>query len=152
MTSSVTRLWDQYRAINPNAPADAPISFHFCDNQADADLCASLVATGQKRATAPSVAELELAGDPIPRVGDYAIVTDWRGNAIAVIQTVSVEIKKFGDIDEEFARSEGEGDLTLEWWRAAHQAYYENVLTGSKYRVDDDLEIACESFEVALKA
>ena len=152
MTSSVTRLWDRYRAIHPDAPADVPISFHFCDNQVDADLCAHLVATGQKRATAPSVAELALAGDPIPRVGDYAIVTDWTGHAIAVTRTVSVEIKKFGEIDEEFARAEGEGDLTLEWWRAAHRAYYENVLTGSQYKVDDDLEIACESFEVVLKA
>ncbi|MFP5431956.1 MAG: ASCH domain-containing protein, partial [Alphaproteobacteria bacterium] len=118
-------MWDRYRASNPKARAETPISFHFCDNQEDADLCAALVVRGQKRATAPSVAELELAGDPVPRVGDYSIVTDWAGHAVAVIQTVSVEIRRFGEIDEEFARAEGEGDLTLEWWRTAHQSYYE---------------------------
>lgn len=152
MTSSAVRLWDRYRAINSEARADTPNSFHFCDNQRDADLCATLVATGQKRATAPSVAELELAGDPAPRVGDYSIVTDWEGHAIAVIRTVSVEIRRFGEIDEAFARLEGEGDLTLEWWRAAHQSYYENVLAGSHYKVDADLKIVCETFEVVLKA
>ncbi|NQE61051.1 ASCH domain-containing protein [Caulobacter sp. RHG1] len=152
MTLSAARLWDRYRAINPDAPADAPSSFHFCDNQADADLCAKLVAMGQKRATAPSVAELELAGDPMPRVGDYSIVTDWAGDAVAVIQTVSVETRRFGEIDEAFARSEGEGDLSLEWWRAAHQSYYETVLAGSKFTVDADLEIVCERFTLVLAA
>lgn len=152
MNSSAIRLWDQYRAINRDAPADVPISFHFCDNQKDADLCAALVVSGQKRASAPSVAELKLAGDSIPQVGDYAIVTGWAGNAVAVIRTVSAEITRFGEVDEEFARAEGEGDLTLEWWRTAHQAYYESVLAGSQHIVNADLEIVCERFELVLAA
>lgn len=152
MNSSVIRLWDQYRAINRDAPADVPISFHFCDNQKDADLCAALVVSGQKCASAPSVAELELAGDSIPQAGDHAIVTDWAGNAVAVIRTVSVEITRFGEVDEDFARAEGEGDLTLEWWRTAHQAYYESVLAGSRHIVNADLEIVCERFELVLAA
>jgi uncharacterized protein YhfF len=152
MNASVARLWDRYRAINPDAPVEAPGSFHFCDNQVDADLCAGLVASGRKRATAPSVAELELAGEPMPRVGDYAIVTDWAGAAVAIIRTVSVETKRFGEIDEEFARSEGEGDLSLEWWRTAHQRYYESVLAGSQVTVDADLEIVCQRFTLVLAA
>jgi len=85
-------------------------------------------------------------------VGDYSIVTDWEGNAVAVIQTVSVETKRFGEIDEGFARLEGEGDLSLEWWRAAHQSYYETVLAGSPFTVDADLEIVCERFTLVLAA
>lgn len=152
MTASVTRLWDRYRAINPDAPAAAPISFHFCNNQQDADLCAALVVAGQKRATAMSVAELQLAGVPAPRVGDHAIVTDWAGTAVAVIRTASVETRRFGEVDEDFARTEGEGDLTLEWWRTAHRAYFEDVLAGSGHVVNDDLEIICERFELVFKA
>jgi len=152
MHSSVEQLWRRYRSINPAAPAAVPPSFHFCDNPEDADLCAELVVAGRKRATATSLAELELGGDPIPQVGDYVIVTDWAGNARAVIRTTSVQIRRFGDIDEKFAASEGEGDLTLEWWRAAHDAYYRRVLAGSSYIVDDNLEIACEEFEVIMSA
>ena len=152
MNASVIRLWDRYRAINRSAPVEVPASFHFCDNREDADICAALVVAGQKRATAPSVAELELAGDPIPQVGDYAIVTDWAGTAVAVIRTASVDIRRFGDVDEDFARAEGEGDLTLGWWRTAHQAYYESVLAGSGYVVDASLQIVCERFELVFKA
>lgn len=152
MKQSVSQLWNRYRKINRDAFAEAPSSFHFCDNQEDADLCAALVVAGQKRATATSVAELQLAGDAIPQTGDYAIITNWAGNAVAIIRTTSVEIMRFSEVDEAFARDEGEGDLTLGWWREAHQAYYERVLAGSCYIVNSELEIVCERFELILKA
>lgn len=152
MHSSVGRLWTGYRAIDQAAPVAVPVSFHFCDNQEDADLCAALVVAGRKRATAASVAELEMSGNPIPKVGDYAIVTDWAGQAKAVIRTTAVQIKRFGDVDEDFARTEGEGDGTLEWWRAAHREYYGRVLAGTTYLVDDDLEVVCEAFELLMLA
>lgn len=151
MNSSVERLWERFRALHHDAPAEAPISFHFCDNQSDADLCAKLVLARKKMASAPSVAELQLAGDPIPQVGDYAVITDWAGNAAAIIRTTSVEIKRFAEVDEEFARAEGEGDLTLEWWRTAHRSYYETVLAGSHHVVDADLEVVCERFELVFE-
>jgi uncharacterized protein YhfF len=150
MHPSVELLWSRYRAGHPAAPSAVPTSFHFCDNREDADLCAELVVAGRKRATAASVAELELSGDPVPRVGDYAIVTDWTGRAKAIIRTTSVEIKRFGDVHEDFARMEGEGDLSLQWWRTAHRAYFRRMLAGSDYRVDDELEIVCEKFELVL--
>ncbi|WP_447727371.1 ASCH domain-containing protein [Sphingomonas koreensis] len=152
MDPSVPRLWRRYRETDPSAPADLPVVFHFCDNQPDADSCANLVVAGRKRATASSLVELELAELPVPNAGDLAVITGWSGEAKAVIRTTSVEIRKFRDVDEAFARDEGEGDLTLEWWRDAHRAYYERVLANSGHRVDDDLQIACERFEVVMLA
>lgn len=69
-----------------------------------------------------------------------------------MIRTLSVEVRRFGDVDEDFARAEGEGDGSLAWWREAHEAYFTRVLAGSGYVVNDDLEIACEQFEVVLLA
>lgn len=152
MKPSVAALWQRYRETDPSAPADIPPVFHFCDNQKDADVCAALVVAGHKRATASSLAELALTGLPVPETGDHAVITDWSGEARAVIRTTSVEIRRFADVDEAFARAEGEGDQTLAWWRTAHRAYYERVLAGSDHRVDDDLQIVCERFEVVLAA
>jgi uncharacterized protein YhfF/GNAT superfamily N-acetyltransferase len=150
--SSVEQLWRKFRKANPEAPDAVPNAFHFCDNPVDADLCVALVLSGAKRATATSLAELELAGAPIPRPGDYAVVTNWLGEAQAVIRTSSVTIKRFCEIDEAFAEAEGEGDRTLDWWRSAHRAYYQRVLAGNRYKVDEKLELACEYFEVLMKA
>lgn len=152
MHPSVSLLWQRYREANPSAPVEAQAVYHFCDNQEDADACADLVVAGQKCATASSLAELELAELPLPEAGDYTVITGWNGEARAVIRTTSVDIRRFGDVDADFARTEGEGDLTLEWWRTAHRSYYERVLAGSSYAVDDDLLIACERFEVVMQA
>lgn len=152
MHPSVPLLWQRFRVFNPSAPADLPDAFHFCDNQEDANTCANLVVAGRKRATASSLAELEITGVALPKVDDYAIVTDWEGQAKAVIQTKSIDVKTFIEVTEDFAREEGEGDLTLGWWRTAHRAYYERVLAGSQYQVNDELQIACERFEVVMTA
>ncbi len=152
MDDSVARLWAQYRGVTPSVPASLPLSYSFSDNAEEADALLELVLSGVKCATAPSVAELELAGDPIPQPGDYAIVTDEAGIARAVIQTRSVEIRRFADVDEEFARTEGEGDRTLSWWRTAHQGYYSRVLAGTAYAVSDDLEVVCEEFDLLFAA
>ena len=45
------------------------------------------------------------------------------------------------------AAAEGEGDLTLEWWRRIHWAYYERELQGTGYVPRLDMPIVCESFE-----
>ena len=147
MSPSSQALWTRYRSAHPEAPPSPVGVFHFCDNRNDADLCADLVLRGVKRATATSLAELELAGSPLPQVGDLSIVTRWNGEAVAVILTTRVEIRRFDDIDEDFARLEGEGDGTLTWWRDAHEAYYRRVLQGHGIAVDGRLEIACETFE-----
>jgi len=152
MHPSVPELWRLYREIAPAAPAEIPAAFYFCDNREDADICADLVVQGRKRATACSLAELELSGQPVPQAGDFAIVTDWDGRARAVIRTKAVEIRAFIEVNAEFAREEGEGDLSLEWWRTAHRAYFERVLAGSRHTADDALLIACERFEVVLRA
>jgi len=148
MSSTIDSLWAQHRGLHPDAAETPPTAFHFCDNARDADVCADLVVAGRKRATALSVAELELAGLPLPRVGDLAVVLDGSGRARAVIRTTDVAIRRFGDVDAAFARLEGEGDLTLAWWREAHRAYYERVLAGTGHIVDEDFAVVCETFEV----
>ncbi len=150
--ASVAALWQKFRLQNPTAPEKPVAVFHFCDNHDDAETCLRLVLSGKKRATAASLKELELSGDPVPTVGDYSVVTDYAGKAHAVIETTGVEITRFADVDEQFARTEGEGDLTLAWWREAHAAYFSRVLQGTGTAVDDDLPIACEHFKVVLAA
>lgn len=152
MHPSINTLWQAYRELDPAAPEQPTSAFHFCDNVEDANICADLVVAGQKRATASSLAELELAGLPLPAIGELSLITDGHGRARAIIRTTQVDIRRLGDVDADFAIAEGEGDLSMEWWRTAHDAYFNRVLAGSAYRVDDDLLIACEHFICLLTA
>lgn len=140
-------MWAAYVNENPGAAGARVVVDHFCDNQTDADALAALVLAGRKRATACSVAELQAAGEPLPRVGDHLIVTDWAGTALCIVRTTHVEIVRLGNVSAEFAAAEGEGDGSLAYWQQAHRAYYQRVLAGTGVVVEDDLQIACERFQ-----
>ena len=49
----------------------------------------------------------------------------------------------FSDMTEEFARKEGEGDLSLEYWRKEHKAFF----TREGY-YSDDMELVAEEFKL----
>lgn len=147
MNPAAQTYWQTWRDLNPDAPEMPYECFHFCDNREDADICADLVVQDIKRATAASVVELELIGVRQPVVGDVSVVTRWDGTPVAIIRTTRIAIRRLDDVDEAFARREGEGDKTLSWWRTAHDAYYRRVLEPAGIAVDGDLLIICEDFE-----
>jgi len=126
-----------------------PAPWHFCDNELDADTCAGLVLAGRKRATAPSLWFFELHGLVPPTVGNLDIVTNWKGIAQCIIRTTAVQIVRFRDVTAEHAWLEGEGDGSLESWRAVHWAYYHRELQGTKYAPTEDMPIICHYFEMA---
>lgn len=100
-----------------------------------------LVRDGPKRATAGREDDFNDA-EPIPSPGDHHVILDGQGHPICIIRTRSVEIRPFGQVDAQFAWDEGEGDRTLEWWRAAHIRYFASVGTP----IDDDTRVVLERF------
>lgn len=149
MHPSVETMWQEgmARGVLPGAPDQEISAWHFCDNQADANECARLVLSGQKRATAPSLWSFESRGEPLPRVGDLHVITDWAGEAQCIIRITGVELVPLDRITEEHARAEGEGDGTLAWWHDAHWAYYHRELEGSGHQPRPDMPIVFERFE-----
>jgi uncharacterized protein YhfF len=90
---------------------------------ADRDETARLVLIGDKRATTALLAAYAADREPLPVVGRRSLVRDGRGRDIAIIETTRIEIRRYGDVDEAFARLEGEGDKTLACWRSVHEPY-----------------------------
>jgi len=104
---------------------------------------ALLVRDGPKRATASLPSEYG-PGEPFPQAGDLSVILDGRGGPVCVIRTTHVDVRRFGDVDADFAWTEGEGDRTLEDWRQGHLDYF--AAEGTP--IDDDSEIVLERFEL----
>ena len=102
-----------------------------------------LVRDGPKRATAGVWAEYEAEGEPLPAPGAYWVVVDGEGSPLCITRTTRVELRRFGDVDEQFAWEEGEGDRSLTYWREAHLRYLASV----GIDVDDDTVMVLEWFE-----
>lgn len=146
---SVPALWSAYLSQSGGDPATpVPSSWHFCDNEHDANECVRLVLAGLKRATTPSRWYFEAHQLPLPAVGDLEIVTNWDGVAQCIIRTTAVDIVRFCDVTAEYARLEGEGDRSLISWRAEHWGYYRRELRGTRFVPQEDMPLVCQRFEV----
>jgi uncharacterized protein YhfF len=149
--ASVEELWAAFLEARPDlaGPETPPAAaWHFCDNQADADELAELVLAGRKRATAGALWSYEAENEPLPRPGDFSVITDWDGAAVCVIRTTGVEVVPFDEVTADFAATEGEGDASLAFWREAHWAAFSRELEDSERSPQPDMPVVCERFEV----
>jgi len=114
-------------------------SFAFGDSPELADELLELVLIGKKTATCWAANE----GDKGVVVGKRWIVKDGQGRASAVLETVEVMRRRFGEVDAAFAHDEGEGDRTLADWREAHTDYFTR-----RSEFSPDMELYCERFRL----
>ena len=96
----------------------------------DNDELFELVRCGRKTATCAV-----LDNEPLSSPGDVEQIVNSKGEIIK-IKIINVEIKRFCDIDEEWAKKEGEGDFSLAYWQKEHKEfftkYYENFTPETK--------------------
>jgi len=148
----LAEFWQRFLAQNPGLDAARFYeAFSFGDSEDLADSLADLVLRGVKRATAGSIASYEVDGGRPPRPGDLSIVSDGRGKPVCVIETLQVDICRFGDVDAEFAALEGEGDGSLAFWREAHAAFFEREAARTGQAFSEDLLLACERFRLVYR-
>ncbi|MUH37263.1 ASCH domain-containing protein [Zobellia amurskyensis] len=146
--ASARNLWGDYLDKHlEHAFADTPKVVHFCNNELDANECAALVKKGIKRATSPSLLGLQHLKQPLPKIGDFMIVTNWEGEAQCIVRTTAVKLKPYFSIDEAHARLEGEGDKSLAYWKKVYWDYYTKELTAFNRKPNESMIIVCQEFE-----
>lgn len=143
MNASARTMWIEFAAATGTDATYDAFAFGGPDTPDLAQKLAMLVRDGPKRATCGLLAEYEEEGEALPEVGAYSVVLDAQGVAVCITRTTSVEIVRFGDVDEQFAYDEAEGDRTLASWREAHLSFF----AGIGRPIDDDSPMVCERFE-----
>ena len=78
------------------------------------------VINGNKRATAGLIDEYQTEGEPFEHVGEKLAMLDNDMNHVATLLVTRVEQCRFGDVPDEFAHAEAEGDLNAADFRASH--------------------------------
>ena len=146
----IAQLIARFNEQSGRAVTELP-SWHFCDNEQDANECALLVLNGVKQATTPSLYWFKANNETLPEVGDLAIFTNWQGQPLGIIETVSVTITAFNQINADYAALEGEGDKSLEYWQHVHWDYYQRELAGTGYQCHPEMPLVCEQFRLVFK-
>jgi len=115
-----------------------------------------LVLAGTKTATAGLLVELELDEEEMPVAGMREVMIDAEDRYVGVIETTECRVVRMAEVDDQFARDEGEGFADAADWRAAHERFWSGYLDEIRDRLgdagfslDDDTRIICQRFRLA---
>ncbi len=146
--ASARNLWGDFLDKHTEfAFARAPEAGYFGDNENDANTLAKLVQKDIKRATSHSLLGLQLREEPLPKIGDFFVVTDWKGEAKCIVRTTSVKMMPYFAVHAEHARLEGEGDKSLDHWQKTHWDFYTRELAEFNRKPLESMIVVFERFE-----
>ena len=138
------RLWASYCAATGHS-GPLPEVDTFGDTPELRDDLLALVLAGTKRATCGLLRDY---GGMPPPVGEHTIITDGSDVPRAIIRTTRTEIRPIRDVPASFARREGEGDLTLDWWKREHDAFFTRQAAREGFTYSDAMPGVMEDFEL----
>ncbi len=147
--SSVRTMWQKFLGTGKISEDTPYSSWQFGADEKTATELVELVIEGKKKATASLHKIYKYIDEELPRAGDYSVITDGKGQAGCIIKTTEVNIVPFNLVSEEFARKEGEGDKTLDYWRKVHRKFFSmdlEEIAGEKF--SDEMLVVCEEFEL----
>lgn len=150
----IERYWRGYLMTQPGVPYPPHAHYvaeQFGDSPELADTLGALIVSGVKTATCSALCEWEAEGKPIPSPGLKTVVLSGGGNPICIIETTEVSIVPYDAVDAAFAAEEGEGDLSLEYWREAHWQYFSRTLPKIGQEARPDMPLVCERFRLVYK-
>ena len=118
------------------------------------DALVAAILGGEKTATSTLLREHAAEGtDPRGLVGVREVVVDSDNRPVCVIETTDAVIRPFGDVDDEFARAEGEGYTSAREWASAHRGFwhsteYREAIGDPHFTVSEDTPVVCTRFRV----
>jgi uncharacterized protein YhfF len=149
---SIHAFWRAFTSTIGHDPSDRFYeAFHFDDNASSADELATLVLAGAKRAGAALVWAFEAERKPVPKPGDLSVVTLFSGKPVCIIETQSIQIVPFSEVDADFAATEGEGDGSLAYWQQAHKAFFRRECQRLGREFSLSAPVVCERFAVVYR-
>ncbi|MDT0268596.1 ASCH domain-containing protein [Streptomyces sp. DSM 44915] len=104
----------------------------------------ALVLAGRKTATTGLLAEYVEETEGLEFVGERLALLDNGGDPVATVEITSVALAPFGAVTWAHAAAEGEGDRSLEEWRAGHRRFWAAIGTP----VDEDTPLVCLRFRL----
>ena len=142
----VLAFWRSFRAAGGRDHDDYEV-VSFGDSPALATELAGLVLAGRKRATAFLARDIA-SGAEAPRVGGHVVVVDGDGRPRLIWRTSELRVGPLISVDDDFARDEGEGDLSRTHWLDAHRRYFARQAAREGFAMHDGIVVVFERFTV----
>ena len=115
------------------------------------DQLVAAILSGEKTSTTSLVVQYELEGEPLPAVGDRAVVIDSNDAPVCIEEITEVREVRVADVDLAHAIAEGEGFTTVAEWRHGHERFWHGeefraVMGDPDFTVDDETQAVLVTF------
>ncbi|MDF2535739.1 MAG: hypothetical protein K0R18_1898 [Bacillales bacterium] len=149
------QLADQYwveflRQTERDETVEYEVAYCFGENESQADQILNLILEGNKTATSSSYLAFQETGEPLPRKGEFEIITDWDGKPGCVVEILDVKIVPFNDIKWEMAKLEGEEE-NMKMWRENRMKEWTEEGADLGYAFSDEMPVVFVGFKVIYK-
>lgn len=94
--------------------------------------------------------EFSVESLPVPNK-KFWIVLDSKDQAQIILKTIKVEINPYNKVTKVIAIAEGEGDLSLEYWKKAHEDFFKPFLLNWGLNSLEEANVVTEYFCLVYK-
>lgn len=145
---SAKNMWGDYLDSHlEHAFAEAPKIIQLGETEQSINRSVKLIKEGVKKATSYSLLGLQYRKEPLPKIGDFLVITDSNDKAQCIVRTTSVKLKPFFSITAEYVELEGEGDKSLDYWKKKYWDYFLHELKLFGRVPRESMIVVCQTFE-----
>ncbi|MBQ7307032.1 MAG: ASCH domain-containing protein [Clostridia bacterium] len=143
----IEKFWNRFLQAK-NLPVNTKYSdvYSFDVTQKNSDKLLKLVKENKKTATTSLYVESEFS----TQVGEYNILTTFKGTPKAIVKITDVKIMAFKDMTFELAKLEGE-DKVFDTWKKTHIDFLKIDAKNYNIQFNDNTKIVFEIFELVYK-
>ena len=142
-------MWNNFIKSNPKLTNDEmPEADFFHNNKEDAKRLGELILNRKKKVGSSLYSLYVKYNADLPTIGTKQIVTDFDGNALAIIENTKVDTIPFNKISAAYAELDmGTDSEPLKKWKKAHWDFFESFLEESGEKPTEEMLIVCVWFE-----
>lgn len=145
---NIISYWENFLKICPEAENASYSAWSFGSGKEMANQLLELVLAEKKQGTS-SLYDLYLINqEDFPKEGEYSLILNGEGDPKAIIQTKFVEFIPFKLISKAHGFLEGEGDLSLNYWREVHEAFFKKEALEYGLPFTEDSLVVYEIFKL----
>lgn len=84
-------------------------------------------------------------------INEYSVLVNQNGKKRLLLKTEKITIRSFKEVDDIHAKKEGEGDLSLKYWKEVHKDFFTKELKEKNLQFSEELLLVLEDFKVIKK-
>lgn len=137
-------MWEEFRKERP----ELPMNFDSWAFGVEADALAQLVLSAKKTATTSGYDLYAFDEEELPREGSFDVILDSQDQAVCIIEVTKVTVMPFEEVTADHAAKEGEGDLSLDYWRRVHEELFTEWYAEEELSFTPQSKVVLEEFQV----